>query len=300
MLNRFTSATQDSEISEALQEDGYAIIEGLLNSDQLQELNSQIAPHLGSTDPDAANAFMGEKTKRFGRLLLRVSMTRDLVRHPKVLAALDATLKPYGPTYQIHFTGVMHVMAGQGPQILHHDSVPFVNPAPNLVVATMWAATDFTKDNGATVFVPGSHKWTSHRVPKREELCRAEMPAGSVLLYLGNLIHGAGRSVAGHRTGVSLQYSVGWLRQEENQYLAVPTSIARTFDEDLQRLMGYDLALSNWGYVDQEHALTFLRRDGAYRSLDPEEYRITGRIKALQITEDGLHPGHRYDVDFDD
>ncbi len=34
-------------------------------------------------------------------------------------------------------------------------------------------------------------------------------------------------------------YSLGWLRQETNQYLSVPLELARTYDERMRRLLGY-------------------------------------------------------------
>jgi ectoine hydroxylase-related dioxygenase (phytanoyl-CoA dioxygenase family) len=84
----------------------------------------------------------------------------------------------------------------------------------------MWAITDFRSDNGATLLVPGSHKWGKDREPKDEEIPSAEMSAGSVLYWLGGTLHGAGANVSNDwRYGVILTYSLGWLRQEENQYL---------------------------------------------------------------------------------
>ena len=34
-------------------------------------------------------------------------------------------------------------------------------------------------------------------------------------------------------------YSLGWLRQETNQYLSVPLELARTYDDRMRRLLGY-------------------------------------------------------------
>jgi len=55
------------------------------------------------------------------------------------------------------------------------------------------------------------------------------MPAGSVLLWMGG--HAAMCRSESHRRlryGVFLSYSLGWIRQEENQYVDVPYDIART------------------------------------------------------------------------
>ena len=45
-------------------------------------------------------------------------------------------------------------------------------------LSTVWAITDFTKENGATQVVPGSHKWDKNRTPLEEEIENAEMTAG--------------------------------------------------------------------------------------------------------------------------
>ena len=69
---------------------------------------------------------------------------------------------------------------------------------------------------------------------------QAVMPRSSVLLYLGTTVHGGGanRSEA-PRAGLINTYSLGWLRQEENQYLNVPREVAMTHSTTIQRLMGY-------------------------------------------------------------
>jgi|WetSurMetagenome_2_1015567.scaffolds.fasta_scaffold189208_2 ectoine hydroxylase-related dioxygenase (phytanoyl-CoA dioxygenase family) len=297
-LNRFTylfQSHQMNEIISSIKEEGYAIIENVLDTATLLELNSQIAPHLISTDPDAGNAFMGELTKRFGQLLLHVPLSRQLAMNDNVNAVCQNVLTQTFPTYQIHFTGVMHVMAGEKAQVLHRDISPFVNSnsAPIVVIAAMWAASDFTKENGATVFVPGSHKWDDARQPTQDELAYAEMKAGSVFLYAGNLIHGAGASNKGTRTGLMMQYCTGWMRQEENQYL-IPINTARTFNEGLQKLMGYDLAATHWSYVSQQHPLDFLNHEKG-RTLSPPGYNLTGRL-SLKAEVGEVNPGHRYYV----
>ena len=53
------------------------------------------------------------------------------------------------------------------------------------------------------------------------------MPAGSAIVYLGSTFHGGGAHTGTEpRRGVHLSYTLGWLRTEENNYLAVPPEIA--------------------------------------------------------------------------
>jgi ectoine hydroxylase-related dioxygenase (phytanoyl-CoA dioxygenase family) len=54
------------------------------------------------------------------------------------------------------------------------------------------------------------------------------------------VFHAGGANQSGApRIGMNLTYCLGWLRQEENQYLSCPPEIARTFEPELKALMGY-------------------------------------------------------------
>ena len=104
----------------------------------------------------------------------------------------------------------------------------------------MWAITDFHAANGATLVVPGSHRWEKQREPKEREKYPAEMPAGSELFWLGGTLHGAGANVSNDwRYGIALGYSVGWIRQEENIYLDVPPERAAELSPALRKAIGY-------------------------------------------------------------
>ena len=77
------------------------------------------------------------------------------------------------------------------------------------------------------------------------------MPAGSVLIYLGNLLHGGGANeTPAPRLGVVLEYGVSWIRPQENLGLAYPPTLARTLPTRLQELLGYNLYPPFLGYVD--------------------------------------------------
>ena len=72
------------------------------------------------------------------------------------------------------------------------------------------------------------------------DLVQASMTKGSLLFYLGSIIHGGGANKSElPRSGLINTYSLGWLRQEENQYLTIPREIADGYPEDVRRLLGY-------------------------------------------------------------
>jgi ectoine hydroxylase-related dioxygenase (phytanoyl-CoA dioxygenase family) len=118
----------------------------------------------------------------------------------------------------------------------------------------MWAISEFEADNGATRLIPRSHLWDDQQKPEESQTLVAGMRPGSVLFWEGATYHGAGASYSSQpRVGALMGYSLGWLRQYENQYLAVPPDVARTLSPQLQQLLGYQ----SHGYL------------GSYEGVDP-------------------------------
>jgi ectoine hydroxylase-related dioxygenase (phytanoyl-CoA dioxygenase family) len=287
-LTRHPADTPIDELACAIARDGYVIIEGAA-----PELTSQAYAAL-ITDVEAAplghTAFLGGGTKRLGGLLRRSPAVQQLAIHPLVMALADRILQPHCARYQLNFSGIMHLLPGAEPQVLHRDGdlYPFRFPSPPTLMPTMWALSDFTADNGATQIVPGSHRWEEDREPFADEIVAAAMPAGSVLIYESGTLHGGGPNRSAiTRTGLALQYSLGWLRQEENQYLTNPPEVARAFPERLQRLIGYDYGGPYLGFVDGDTAQRLLV-DG----YDGPKQRSNDEVDALAARMERLRWGH--------
>jgi ectoine hydroxylase-related dioxygenase (phytanoyl-CoA dioxygenase family) len=141
---------------------------------------------------------------------------------------------------------------------LHRDRLAwgkYLPPSIEPQFNTIWALTDFTQENGATCCVPGSHKWDWSQKAEPKEIAYSEMTVGSVFIYNGSVLHGGGanRSSAS-RIGVNLAYCLGWLRQEENQYLCCPPDIAKNFDVTLQNLLGYTQGEYALGYYSDPYS----------------------------------------------
>jgi ectoine hydroxylase-related dioxygenase (phytanoyl-CoA dioxygenase family) len=115
----------------------------------------------------------------------------------------------------------------------------------------MWAITDFRKENGATKIVPGSHRWDAERAATPGEVVAAEMDAGDMLVWMGGTLYGAGANTTDDsRYGLFLSYSLGWLRQEKNQYANLPLRIAKTYPKEIRDLMGYAMH-NGLGFYDR-------------------------------------------------
>lgn len=235
---------------EVIRQDGAAIVDGLAAADQLDRVMAEIGPYIEAT-PVGRDGFTGTSTTRTGALVARSPACRELVMDPLILAACDLFLKPNCDRYQLHLTQAICIRPGQGKQVLHRDRLAWggfvqgVEPQLN----TIWAMTDFTEANGATQVVPGSQDWANDRRAEPHEVAYAEMRRGSVLVYTGTVIHAGGANMSdADRIGLNLTYCLGWLRQEENQYLSCPPAIARTLDPKLQALLGYSMGSYALGY----------------------------------------------------
>ena len=231
----------------ALEEAGCLVVTGIAEPAERERLRTELAPYMARARVEERNDpkdFFPGFTRRTISLVRRSEAVRDWIMHPMPRRLCDHFLQPNcDGRYQLHVTGALQVGPGARSQLLHReeDTLPyFPLPRPNLVLATMWAVSDFTADNGGTLLVPGSHRWPKGRRPREEEIAATEMEAGSVLVWLGGTLHGAGANVSDNwRYGVILTYSVGWVRQEENQALAVPEKVARELPKDLLDMIGH-------------------------------------------------------------
>lgn len=163
----------------------------------------------------------------------------------------DPVLGPNCHHYRMNISAGTQVFAGKSTQPLHREMDiyrPFIEQSadqPECILAANWAASDFTVDNGATLLVPGSHLWPKDRVAEPHEVTQAVMPKGSVVFWLGRMLHafGVNRDESKPREGFLFTMLVNWLTMEENQYLAVPPEIAKDLPYQAQQLLGYRASL---------------------------------------------------------
>ena len=252
-------------LATSLDEAGCLVVRNACDPSVREAFVAELAPHMERAHVDTSDdgsSFYAGNTRRVIALVARSKAAGELVMHPTSNALCERWLGPGAEHgYQLHVTAAVSVGPGAREQILHREEDSFEYfevPRPQLVLASIWAMTDFRADNGGTRLVPGSHRWPAERKPEPDEIVNAEMPAGSVLFWAGGTLHGGGENRAQDwRYGVILTYSLGWLRQEENQYLSVPPEIGETLSPELRERIGY----------------------GAYRALGIYDPRVRNEIR---------------------
>jgi ectoine hydroxylase-related dioxygenase (phytanoyl-CoA dioxygenase family) len=239
------------DVLETLQRDGYVVLDDAVDTATWKHARDELERLLPDT-PYGRQEFEGYKTKRVYALFGKTRALDPMAVHPRVLDILDAVLGEY----QLSAPTGIEIGPGEKAQGLHPDDAlyPIPRPHPELVVNVMWPLCDFTEANGATRIIPGSHTWVDQIPTPDTATIAAEVPAGSALVYLGNVWHGGGPNTTDEpRLGVVLHYGRAWLRSAENHVLVVPPDLARTLSPRLQELLGYNICSPFIGYVDGRH-----------------------------------------------
>jgi len=261
-LTHFPPTTDPAVIAEHIRQHGYAIVDDLADANLLEQLEAESQAYIDAS-AYGRDEYDGQLTRRTGALIARSPAARELVMNPVALGTVKEFLR-HATAIQLHTTQIISISPGETQQKLHRDQMAFdffpFPPDYHVQCNTLWALTDFTIENGATHLSPDTSTIDDEDAamvnPVQAEMCR-----GACLFYDGKILHGGGANTSDEdRRGVNLTYSVGWVRQEENQYLACPAEIARTLEDDLLRVMGYQAGAFAMGYVgDLQDPLAVLK-----------------------------------------
>ncbi|MEL6647562.1 MAG: phytanoyl-CoA dioxygenase family protein [Pseudomonadota bacterium] len=235
-------AENPEQAADTLLSDGAVIVEDVAKEELLDQILQDFEAPFQEQGHKFSNDFNGYKTRRLGGILGLSRSAADILAHPLVMGVADLVLKRHAETYRLGSSTAIEIHPGEGNQELHRDDsfYPIRIPGVEFQFSAMWALTEFTHENGATRVVPGSHDLREIEDVSDDQVTQAAMPRGSVLFYLGSAIHAGGQNNSNApRTGLITTYSLGWLRQEENQYLTIPRDVAESYPDHVRRLMGY-------------------------------------------------------------
>ena len=238
-----------ADLAHTLRESGYLILENVAEPAQVKAIGDELKPHFIEA-PYCEGPFYGAETKRLGRVLARSRASHDLVLHELVYGIVNEILRPNCHNLQLNLMQAIEIFPGAPAQGPHRDHDMWWTPkgAVEYMINVMWALDDFNERNGATRVWPGSNRMNQDEMLPDEMAVSAVMPGGSACIFLGSTMHSGGENFSSRsRRGLIISYCLGWLKPWENQWLAYPPEIARTFSPELAALAGYQQHLPSLG-----------------------------------------------------
>jgi ectoine hydroxylase-related dioxygenase (phytanoyl-CoA dioxygenase family) len=141
-----------------LDDDGYVVLEGAMSADLLDELRRRIGELFAEEGDRAGTEFRTEEhAHRLANLVDKGDVFRRAIVLPHVLQCVRHVL---GPAIKLSSLNARsadpHTDVGQP---LHVDMSAIPDEKGYWVCNTVWMLDDFTRENGPTRMVPGSHKW---------------------------------------------------------------------------------------------------------------------------------------------
>ncbi len=255
-------------------EQGFVILRDVLGASEIEALRAALQPYL-DLGVQGRNDFEGERTQRVYSLVGRGAVFERTAEYAAVLELVDALLQP---GYLLTASQAICIQPGETPQPVHYDDPFYTLPRPRsaVSVSTIWALDDFTAANGGTEVIPGSHDWDDEQVATTTtghpdirvsealsaQLTPVEMPAGSLILFAGTLLHrGSANRSSAPRRAFSHQYCEPWARQQENFTLSVPRERAKAMSPRLRQLLGYSIHGPFMGQLAGRHPENALAED---------------------------------------
>jgi len=246
--------TELAQHLENIETDGYTIVKNAIEPELLDRLNTALL-ELEKTlaiNP-GNNAFEGHNTIRIYNLLAHHAVFQQVPVHAHLLPVVEGVLDE---GCLVSSLSSISIDPGEIAQPMHVDDalLQLKRPHKSVVCNSMWALTDFTKENGATRIVPGSHKWEhTPEYRKHYDSIPAEMSKGSLLIWNGSLWHGGGANKSNkRRVGIAMNYCAGYIRQQENQQLGLPRETVEKFSARLLHLVGYGTYKGLIGHIDKQ------------------------------------------------
>ena len=230
-----------------LRAEGVLVLSGAIGPEWLGELREAVACRLRAEGENAGSEFRREKhARRLANLVDKGEVFQRVVSQPEVLAGAEAVL---GEDFKLGSLNYREADArSDSAQPLHCDMGMLPDDRGNSVFNSIWLLDDFTPQNGATRYVPGSHLWG--KLPQ-QALENPEAPhpaerlvlgqAGDIILMNAHLWHGGttNRTDAPRRS-LHAFFVRGDLPQQQYQKRLLRSETQAALTPQLRRILALD------------------------------------------------------------
>lgn len=229
--------------------DGYLLLEGVISKERCNLLRELIEKLAAQERENGEACTYGPQLQRVWNLISKHEEFQEIVCENKILEVMEwifdrdtSHQKYFLSSFQANILGV-----GAAEQVLHIDT-PVPDPVPiwPIKANSIWCIDEFTNSNGATIVIPGSHKF--QRRPNKDHDQKAPgqiqitAPKGSVLITHGALWHRSGKNASdGSRVALLGSFAASYAREianEEDYLRVVPVPKLDSMPTKLKTLLG--------------------------------------------------------------
>lgn len=248
-----------ASLASDIETNGFTIVPDVMSPDDVQRLRDSLLSTMDAQEtPRGGNVFLGTESRRLFNLLSHGAPFDEV---PLIDPLFDTAEQLLGRDFLLSSLTGFVTYPGQALQPIHADDagIPLARPHQPLAILGILALTDFTKDNGGTRVVPGSHLFDRRPTPDDDgDTLTVEMSAGSMLIYNGSIWHGGSANNSDStRMGIICNFCAGWIRQEENLMFGVPRDVVAQFHPRLRKLVGYNTFKGLRGHVAGVNPITW-------------------------------------------
>lgn len=248
-LFRESSAEFDSKVLTQLRTEGYAVIENLLNQQELKVLLEMTDNFLSIQEKESTEHHIDLKKINEENLLrcplfYHRNFYELLCLNP---AIMNLTRSLLGDNYQLHLqNAVINKSETKHHQATWHRDFPyqpFLTSRP-MALSVFFCLTDFTERTGGTYIVPESHLWADDKINLdllESKKLAPEVKAGGAIIFDSLLWHRSGQNISGeNRYGINNVFTTPILKQQ----IALPGFLPQGYcqSETDQKILGYKWA----------------------------------------------------------
>ena len=192
-ISELPASSPIDEILSVIDRDGGVIIEDLVTHDELVSIETEIEKYTRSSRDGYEGFFKGlmpQETLLIGGLVGKSDTLAKICEHPVLEGLRREILTDHGTrrvekydlpyhidpllsaslSFRIRYGAVrQRLHRDDGTHLIEHESKPY-DLKNSAQFGCLIAGVETTQANGATIFIPGSHRWDDKREPRLDEI----------------------------------------------------------------------------------------------------------------------------------